>query len=257
MSRPVALVTGASAGIGVEFAKQLAGRGYDLVLVARRRDRLAALAAEVSAASRGATAHVIVADLETPDAVGAIVAATERAGLTVDLLINNAGFGLHGSFADADQTKMAGMISLNVNALVALTGAYVPGMVARKRGGVINVASTAAFQPLPGMAVYGATKAFVLSFSEALHEEVRRNGVRVVALCPGATATEFFGIAGEKAAVGTKRTVQDVVRTGLDGLARNRAVAVDGFANKALAESVRLMPRSLILRVSARVMQAG
>ncbi len=257
MSRPVALVTGASAGIGVEFAKQLAGRGYDLVLVARRRDRLDALAAEVSAASSGASAHVIVADLEKPEAVGAIVEATQRAGLTVDLLVNNAGFGLHGSFADADQAKMAGMISLNVNALVALTGAFVPGMVARKRGGIINLASTAAFQPLPGMAVYGATKAFVLSFSEALHEEVRRSGVRVVALCPGATATEFFGIAGEKAAVGTKRSVRDVVRTGLDALERNRAVAIDGLANRALAKSVRLMPRSLILRVSARLMQAG
>jgi short-subunit dehydrogenase len=129
-------------------------------------------------------------------------------------------------------------------------------MVERGRGGIINVASTAAFQPLPAMAVYGATKAFVLSFSEALHEEVRRSGVRVVALCPGATATEFFDIAGEKASIGKRRDVRDVVRTGLRAFDRNRAVAIDGFANAALAGSVRFMPRGMVRAVAATTMQA-
>jgi short-subunit dehydrogenase len=257
MSRPVALVTGASAGIGAEFARALAARGYDLVLVARRRDRLDALAAEVEAAHPGAHVRSLAKDLFDPHAVAEIASDLASAGVTVDLLVNNAGFGVHGAFAKSEPSSQSGQVALNIAALVDLSRAFVTGMVERGRGGIINVASTAAFQPLPAMAVYGATKAFVLSFSEALHEEVRRSGVSVVALCPGATATEFFDIAGEKASVGKRRDVRDVVRTGLRALDRNRAVAIDGFANAALANGVRFMPRGMTRSIAAATMQAN
>jgi hypothetical protein len=257
MIRPVALVTGASAGIGTAFAHELAGRGYDLVLVARRRDRLDALAAELATKHAGTNVRVLPADLEDAAGVRAVVDELARDGVAVDLLINNAGFGAHGSFVAMDPAKTAGQIALNVAALVALARAFAPGMVERRRGGIINVASTAGFQPLPGMAVYGATKAFVLSFSQALHEELRRSGVRVVALCPGATETEFFTIAGEKASVGTRRSVSDVVRTGLRALDKNQAVAIDGFVNAFSSNTVGLLPRALATRIAGRLMQAG
>ena len=254
MSRPVAMITGASAGIGTEFARRLATSGYDLVLIARRRERLDALVAELQAAHPGLRAEALAFDLAAPESVGAIVTELGRANIVVDLLVNNAGFGAHGVFVGQDAGNAAGQIAVNVNALVALTRAFVPAMVERRRGGVINLASTAGFQPVPNMAVYGATKAFVLSFSEALHEELRGSGVRVVALAPGATATEFFGIAGERAALGPKRDVRDVVRTGLRALDRNRAVAVDGVLNAALAGSVRFAPRALVARISGVMM---
>jgi short-subunit dehydrogenase len=254
--RLVALITGASAGIGVEFARRLAARGYDLVLVARRRDRLDALAREIVAAHPRVRVDVIAQDLLEPSAIERIATELAAANVAVDLLVNNAGFGAHGAFAQSDPASGANQIALNVAALVALSRAFVSGMVARGRGGIINVASTAAFQPLPQMAVYGATKAFVLSFSEALHEEVRRSGVRVLALCPGATDTEFFGIAGESAAVGTKRDVRDVVETGLRAFASKRAVAIDGLLNAALATGVRFMPRAAVRRTSAVLMKS-
>jgi short-subunit dehydrogenase len=256
MSRPAALVTGASAGIGVEFARQLAERGYDLVLVARRRERLDALAAELRAAHPEARVHAIALDLVEPSALQAITDEVAREGFEIDLLVNNAGFGSHASFVTSDPANASRMIALNVAVPVALARAFVPGMVERRRGGVINLASTAAFQPLPSMAVYGASKAFLLSFSEALHEEVRRSGVSVVALCPGATATEFFTIAGENAAFGPRRSAAGVVRTGLRALDANRAVAVDGLANAVMAGGVGFMPRGLVTRVSALAMQS-
>ena len=257
MSRPVALVTGASAGIGLAFARELAKRGYDLVLVARRRDRLDALAAELTAADAAVQVRVVPRDLAAPDVAGEIAAELAHDDVAIDLLVNNAGFGHHGRFVTQDSRDAAGQIAVNVGALVALARAFVPGMVERRRGGVINVASTAAFQPVPNMAVYGATKAFVLSFSEALHEEVRRAGVRVVALCPGATATEFFGIAGENAALGPKRSVADVVQTGLRALDANSAVAIDGPANAIMAGSVRFAPRGVVRRIAALMMGRG
>jgi short-subunit dehydrogenase len=257
VSRPVALVTGASAGIGAEFARALAARGYDLVLVARRRERLDALAAEIADAHPGTNVRSLAKDLFDSHAVTEIASELADAGVTVDLLVNNAGFGAHGAFAASDPSSQSGQVALNIAALVDLSRAFVSGMVERRRGGIINVASTAAFQPLPAMAVYGATKAFVLSFSEALHEEVRRSGVSVVALCPGATDTEFFDVAGDDASVGKRRDVRDVVRTGLNALDRNRAVAVDGFANAALAGSVRFMPRGMVRRVAAATMKAN
>jgi short-subunit dehydrogenase len=257
VSRPLALVTGASAGIGVEFARQLAARGYDLVLVARRRDRLDALAAELTAAHADCGVRVIAKDLAGPDAAREIAAELADANVAVELLVNNAGFGYHGRFVREEARDAAGQIAVNINALVALTHAFLPGMVERGIGGVINVASVAAFQPVPNMAVYGATKAFVLSFSEALYEEVRGSGVRVVALCPGATATEFFGIAGETAALGPKRSVADVVHTGLYAFDRDRAIAIDGPANVLLTASTRLAPRGVIRRVAGRMMSRG
>jgi short-subunit dehydrogenase len=254
MSRPVALVTGASAGLGVEFAKQLAGIGYDLVLVARRRERLDALAAELTAAHAALGVRVLAKDLADPDAAGEIDAVLTHAGIRIDLLVNNAGFGWIGTLARQDPHNAMGQIAVNISALVALTHALLPGMIERKRGGVINVASTASFQAVPNMAVYGATKAFVLSFTEAVHEEVRHTGVKVVALCPGATATEFFTVAGEGTKLGPLRTSADVVKTALRALDANTAVAVDGPANRIMASMSSLVPRALTRRIAGMLM---
>ena len=199
-ARPVALITGASAGIGLEFALRLAERGYDLILVARRRDRLLELAAQVRSGHGEVRAEVIAADLSGAASAATVAAEVARLGMHVDLLVNNAGFGTHGYFETLSTEREHEEIALNVATLVGLTHAFLPAMLARGRGGVINVASTAAFQAVPYMAVYGATKAFVRSFSEALYEEVRGRGVRVLALCPGPTATEFFDTAVARAA---------------------------------------------------------
>jgi uncharacterized protein len=248
---PTALITGASSGIGEAFARTLAARGDDLVLVARSAGRLETLAAELSA-KHGVRAHVLPADLSDPGAVDALVAELAARELTVEMLINNAGFGTHGEFAALDAARERDEVLVNVLAPVMLTRALLPAMIARRSGAIVNVGSTASFQPVPYMAVYGATKAFVLSFSEALAEEVRAYGVRVVALCPGQTDTAFFdGI--DEARVGRARTTQQVVDTALRALKRGRVVAVDGFANYVLANSVRLAPRRLVTRVAARM----
>jgi len=254
MSRPVALVTGASAGIGVEFARQLAARGYDLVLVARRSDRLEALAAELRAADPALAVRVIAKDLAAPDTAGAISGELAHDGVAIDLLVNNAGHGLIGTFVKQSPENAASQIAVNVAALVALTHAFLPAMIARKRGGVINVASTASFQAVPNMAVYGATKAFVLSFSEAVHEEVRHTGVKVLALCPGATATEFFTVAGEWKQSGPVRTSADVVRTALRAFERNEAFVIDGPANRILASFASFVPHVVSRRIAAQLM---
>jgi short-subunit dehydrogenase len=254
MSRPVALITGASAGIGHEFALQLAARGYDLILVARRRERLDELATRVRNEHGVERADVIAADLADPAAPAAIAAGVAALGLNVDLLVNNAGFGTHGRFEKLDPARESEEINVNVGSLVALTHAFLPGMLARGAGGVINVASTASFQPVPYMAVYGATKAFVCSFSEALHEEVRRRGVRVIALCPGPTATEFFGTGHVLEPKAPIRTVRDVVLTGLAAYDRATPVAIDGLFNKLLIFFSRTMPRKSVLAIAARIM---
>lgn len=246
---PTALITGASSGIGEAFARALAARGDDVVLVARSARRLEALAAELSA-KHGVRADVLPADLADPGAGDALVAELTARGLTVATLINNAGFGTHGAFAQLDAARERDEVMVNVLAPVVLTRALLPGMIARKSGAIVNVGSTASFQPVPYMAVYGATKAFVLSFSEALAEEVRAHGVRVVALCPGQTDTAFFERI-EESRVGRARTAQQVVATALRALARGRVVAVDGFANYALANANRLAPRRLVARVAA------
>ncbi|QNM82246.1 SDR family oxidoreductase [Sphingomonas sabuli] len=250
MAQGVALITGASAGLGVDFARQLSKRGYRLVLAARRKDRLDALAAELG------NARAVAIDLSEPGAAGRLIADIAAAGEQIDLLVNNAGFGLYGRMQSADPARLREMIDLNCGALTELCRAVLPEMVERRGGAILNVASTAAFQPGPGMAVYFATKAFVLSLSEALHEEVRKAGVKVVALCPGPTATEFGGVAGFKsngAVDSLAMTSEDVVRIGLDALDSNKAVAVTGLRNKVAPFFIRFVPRSMVRRATALI----
>jgi short-subunit dehydrogenase len=247
LARPVTLITGASAGLGAEFARQCAARGEDLVLVARRRDRLEALAAEI-----GGAAHVLVADLAKAGAAASLIAEIEAEGLSVGTLINNAGFGLAGKFASHPRDRQSEMIDLNVRTLVELCHLVLPAMRERRQGAICNVASTAAFQPGPNMAVYYATKAFVLSFTEALHHELKGSGIRVSALCPGPTATEFGSVAGTNISSALDRITGDaasVVRKGLEGLDRNKAVVIPGWPNKATANISRFLPRAAMRRI--------
>ena len=249
-----ALVTGASSGIGAVFAERLAAAGAGLVLVARRKDVLEHLAEGLRARHR-VTVEVIPADLDDPGAAAQVCHALDERGVLIDVLINNAGFGLHGDLAEADLDRTLGMIRVNCLAVVDLTARLLPGMRSRRRGAVVNVASTAAFQPLPHMAVYGASKAFVLSFSEALSVEVKGDGVRVLALCPGATATEFFSVAGESAQVGAQQSADEVVDVALRGLGRGRPSVIPGVRNALLALTPRLLPRRVVLAASERAMR--
>ncbi|HZF95614.1 MAG TPA: SDR family oxidoreductase [Allosphingosinicella sp.] len=248
--RPATLITGASAGLGALFARECAARGDEVILVARRRDRLEALAAEL-----GGKAHVLAADLAAPGAGEALFVEAERRGLFVETLINNAGFGLAGRFAALPADGQLEMIDLNVRLLTQLCRLALPPMIARRRGFILNVASTAAFQAGPNMAVYYATKAFVLSLTEALHQEAKGSGVHVTALCPGPTATEFFDVAGAGGGRLAKIAVEPlgVVRAGLAGLARNRAIVVPGAANKVGAQASRFLPRAAMRRIIARI----
>ena len=220
------------------------------MLAARRKDRLEALASELG------NARAVAIDLGEPGAAGRLMADIAQHGEEVSCLINNAGFGLWGRFASLDGARQREMIDLNCGALVELTHAVVPAMVARRNGAILNLASTAAFQPGPGMATYFATKAFVLSFSEALHEELKGSGVRVSALCPGPTATEFgevAGFAGNGMFDKLSATAAQVVAAGLAGLDRNRAVVIPGLINKAGAQGHRLLPRALLRKVTAAI----
>ena len=242
----VALVTGASAGLGVDFARQLAADGQRLVLAARRKDRLDALVAELG------NARAVAIDLGQPGAAARLMANLEVEGEEVELLVNNAGFGLWGKFETHDPGRLGEMIDLNVRALTDLSRAVVPAMIARKSGAILNVASTAAFQPGPGMAVYFATKAYVLSFSEALHEELKPHGIRVTALCPGPTRTEFGEVAGFAGGKVFNRLGMDsatVVELGLRALERNQAVKVTGGLNKVGAAATRFVPRPLLRKI--------
>jgi hypothetical protein len=219
-----------------------------LVLVARRRERLDALAAEI-----GGGAHIIAADLAAPDAAARLMGELEGLGLSVDILINNAGFGLTGRFAQLPLDGQREMVDLNVRTLTELAHLVLPGMIARRRGGILNVASTAAFQAGPGFAVYFATKAYVLSLSEALHQELKGTGVKVSALCPGPTRTEFGSVAGVKSKSFDRLSADaaSVVAAGLQGLERNKAVVVPGLTNKITAQSGRLIPRAAMRRIVA------
>lgn len=246
----VALVTGASAGLGVEFARQLSKRGHRLVLAARRKERLQELANELG------NARAVAIDLSRKGAAEKLMADVEAHGEIVDLLVNNAGFGLIGRFAELDAARQRQMIDLNAGALTDLCRAAAPGMIERKSGAILNVASTAAFQPGPKMAVYFATKAFVLSLSEALHEELKPHGVKVSCLCPGPTRTEFGEVAGfggngmfDRLAM----TAAEVVETGLKGLDKNRAVVVAGWANKVGAASTRFAPRAVVRKIAGAI----
>jgi short-subunit dehydrogenase len=244
--RAVTLVTGASAGLGAEFARQCAKRGDDLALVARRRDRLEDLAGQIQG-----RVQIFTADLAAPDAAASLINAIEAEGLVVETLINNAGFGLGGRFAELPLERQREMIDLNVRTLTELCRLVLPGMIERGRGGILNVASTAAFQPGPNMAVYYATKAYVLSFTEALHHELKRNRIKVSALCPGPTATEFFDVAGVADSILARMSAdaRGVVSAGLRGLDRNKAVIVPGLSNKIGAQGSRFLPRAAMRRI--------
>jgi short-subunit dehydrogenase len=249
-NRPRVLITGASAGIGEGFARHLAKDAYDFVLVARRRERMDALASELSS-QHGATSEVIEADLTTDLGVAAI---EERLGRgDIIMLINNAGFGTFGEFAKQPLQRELEELDLNVRALMRLTHAALQPMTERRSGAIINVASAAAFQPIPYNATYAATKAFVLHFSEAIHEEARHHGVSVTCLCPGPVKTEFQQVAGlDSNAIPAIawESVDSVVRSGLSAARSGRAIAIPGTVNKMTSASSRLVPRFLVRRVA-------
>jgi uncharacterized protein len=246
-----AMVTGASSGIGEQFARQLAARRVNVVLVARNEVRLQSLADQLKTAHPGVGVTVIPADLSVSPAVAGLAEKLVAAGVTVDMLVNNAGFGSHDLFVDEDPDNVAREIQLNCGSLVALTARLLPGMLARGRGGVLNVASTAAFQPVPTMAVYAASKAFVLSFTEALWEETRGSGVRVLALCPGATETRFFEAAGREFMTHGRQTPEHVAAVGLRAFDSGRGPSVvSGLANRMLASGYRIMPRAAMVRLA-------
>jgi short-subunit dehydrogenase len=257
--KQTALITGASSGIGLELARLFAADGWDVVLVARSEAKLRELADSLSR-DRGISAGVIVADLAKPDAAADIVKTLTGRGQTIDALVNNAGLGVAGAFVATDGRAELEMIQVNCVALTQLTKLLLPGMVARKRGRILNVASTAAFQPGPLMAVYYATKAYVLSFSEAIADELRDTGVTVTALCPGPTETGFAAAAG----VGTTRLFNltspassaSVARIGYRAMLRGRRVVVAGLKNKLLAQSVRISPRRVVTFIVRKLQES-
>jgi hypothetical protein len=248
-----ALVTGASAGIGRELARLAAQDGYDLVLVARRRDRLEELSAELTAA-HGVKVTVIAADLADRSTPAQIAERLREAGTRVDFLINNAGFGTCGPFAESLLEREVEMIDVNIRALMQLTRLFLPEMVARKRGCILNIASVAGFVPGPYMAAYYASKAFVLSFTEALSEELRGSGVTATASCPGPTASEFGAVARSKDSNLFQRHVADaasVARHAYQAMLAGKVVAIPGFSNKLIAQAVRVGPRAVIRAIAA------
>ncbi|ANJ71199.1 SDR family oxidoreductase [Ralstonia insidiosa] len=250
-----ALITGASSGIGREFAYALARRGAKLLLVARSRDKLHELTTELRR-DYACDADFLTVDLSTTDAVPTVAHLLKATGTVVDVLINNAGFAAYGRFETIPWTRQRDEVLVNCMAAIELTHLLLPGMQARSDGAVINVASTAAFQPDPYMAIYGATKAFLLSFSEAVWAENRHRGIRVVALCPGATQTGFFDVVGAKeAAVGTPMPVANVVRDALWALDRNRSYRIVGTQNRLLANLQRLLSREMSARLVEKILR--
>ena len=247
------LITGASSGIGEEFAHRYAAQKHDLVLVARTESKLQALAEKLRA-EHGITVTVIPCDLTAPDAAERLWEETNRAGLEIDVLVNNAGFGTSGDVADESPERLEQEVRLNCLTLTGLTARYLPAMRKRKNGTIINIASTAAFQPLPHMAVYGATKAFVLSFTEALWSETRKDGIRVLAVCPGSTDTPFFEHSGEGVVVGKLRSTRQLLDNTMRALKTNKPSFVDGLGNAIVARfAVRVMPKRIILAATERI----
>jgi short-subunit dehydrogenase len=241
-----ALVTGASSGIGEALATELAAAGVNLVLTARRRDRLEALAAKLTAGF-GVQTKVVVADLEQPDAPEQIFNATEGAGLRTDVLVNNAGFGYYGEFAQGDPARQAAMVQVNCAAVVHLTNLFLPKMVERRQGDILIVASTAAYQPVAYLATYAATKVFDRFLAEAMAEEVKRYGVRVSALCPGPTQSEFGDVAGVKLnQMRGFQTADIVARRGLEGLVRGKHWVIPYLVGQLGVFGQRFMPRRLV-----------
>lgn len=234
------LITGASGGIGRAFAAELAARGHDLVLTARREDELRATADIIGA--HGVRTELIPADLSDPAGRRHLLDELRARDLTISMLVNNAGFGSIGRFAELDADRLADEVELDVQTVVQLSRALLPAMLDAGHGSIVNVASTAAFQPLPTMAVYAAAKAFVLSFSQALWDEVRDQGVRVIAVCPGPTDTDFFVRAGDDDVLTGRRTPQQVALTCLEALDKGRPYVVDGLLNTVQAEVAKRTP---------------
>jgi short-subunit dehydrogenase len=248
-----AVVTGASAGIGTALARLLAAGGTNLVLTARRRERLEKLAAELAAANK-IQVEIVAADLERTEAPGELYGFTTGKGIDVDLLINNAGFGHYGTFHQSPLEPQLGMVQVNCAAVVQLTHFYLPGMVKRRRGDILILASTASFQAVPYISVYAASKAFDLLFAEGLAEEVRAHGVQVCALCPGSTTTEFHQVAGQPDHLKRRQeTPEKVARVGLEALAAGKSYVISGFANYASTQAERLVPRGLVTRVAGKM----
>jgi uncharacterized protein len=251
------LITGASSGIGAELARGLAARGHGVTLVARREERLRALADELTD-DHGVLAEVIAADVSTADGRAGLHDAVAERELDVEVLVNNAGFGSGGRFTELDGEREAEMVRTNVEAVVALSSAYLPAMVERGRGAVLNVASLIAFQPVPFQATYGATKAFVLSFTDALHEELRETGVTVTAVCPGPVRTEFgemggFGGADERIPGPLWLSADKVARDALAAVERGDRVSVPGPHNRIAALWGQHLPRSILLPLVRQV----
>jgi short-subunit dehydrogenase len=251
------LITGASSGIGEAFARKLATRGHNLLLVARSEEKLIVLCNELGR-SDGINAQYVALDLSRPESAQQLLEETKKRELEIDLLINNAGFGSMNDFAMLDLDRELNMIDLNVRALVELTHRFLQPMRERKGGAIINVASTAGFQPVPYMATYAATKAFVLSFSEALWEENRALGIKVMALCPGVTATNFFEAARmyKPPPARASQTPEDVVDTALRGLTSGRSHIISGLPNYLMVQTERLVPRSLVARLAGMVLRS-
>ena len=250
------LVTGASSGLGEEFARQLAARGGDLVLVARSADRLEALAEDLRARHR-VTVTTLPADLSLPAEVSRVAA--QAATTEIHVLVNNAGFGTYGDFAGLDPGREHAEVMVNAVAAVDLAHAVLPGMLARRRGGIITVASSIAFQPSPHQAVYGATKAFALAFSEALWAETRGTGVRILALCPGPVATGYFTALGDQDATTSviyRRMADpvDVVKAALRGFDHDAMIVIPGLRTRFLAQGYRFFPRTLMARMTGRML---
>ncbi|WP_296652204.1 SDR family oxidoreductase [Rhodoferax sp.] len=252
MSKHTVLVTGASSGIGMELARQFAQLGHNLVMLARGRAALEALALEIQMQHK-VSAQVIVADLCDPQAPANILEELTRRDLQIDVLVNNAGFGLLGPHADLDVQRQMDMVQVNITSLVLLTRLLLPGMLARDTGGVLNVASTAAFQAGPNMAIYYASKAFVLSYTEALHEEVGGTKLHVSCLCPGPTHTGFVAAAGMEGVGLFKlgaQSAEEVARVGVTGFQNNRTIAISGFKNSALAFLGKFSPRFVTRKIA-------
>jgi uncharacterized protein len=256
--RPVTLITGASAGIGAALAHEFAAHGHELVLVARREHALGALADAIAA--KGANRPTVLrADLARADAVQGIAEALDQRGLEPDVVVNNAAFGLLGAADELDRAEQLAMIDLDVRALTDLSLAFIDSLK-RRRGGILNVASIAAFMPGPGMAVYYASKAYVLSFSEALHRELKPKGVRVTVLCPGPVPTEFqarAGMSGDPLPRLLTRSAEQVAKDAYRGLMQGRRVVVPGAANRVVATALRFTPHRILLDLIARQQRAG
>ncbi len=247
-------MTGASSGIGRELARCFAADGCRMILLARKRQALESLAEELRRAYK-THSDVLPADLVEPAAPARIFAHLESQGTRVDVLVNNAGFGARGKFAELPLERQLQMVQVNLTALTHLAGLFLPGMLARRRGGILNVASTAAFQPGPGMAIYYATKAYVLSFSEALGEELLGTGLTVSTLCPGPTETNFTAVAGGRSSkffLRAAMSAQEVARIGHQGFRQGRFVVVPGFRNRLLAFGTRLGPRNMVRKIAKR-----